>query len=145
VREVRRAIAQVSGKAGGYYGCLGAAKGACDNRVLVRRKLAEQVVICAVIERISRPAQVRYVLEQVAAEVGKLAEHVPENIRVKEAELGSEERRLSNFLDFIGEGRGSQALAKALVETERRVEALQEELEGLRRSRTKMFQLPPIE
>jgi hypothetical protein len=140
------AIAQVSGTACGYYGCLGAAKGACkNNRVLVRRKLAEQVVICAVIERISRPAQMRYVLEQVAAEVGKLAEHLPENIRVKEAELGSEERRLSNFLDFIGEGRGSQALAKALVETERRVEALREELEGLRRSRTKVFQLPPIE
>ena len=30
------AIAQVSGKAGGYYGCLGAAKKARDNRLLVR-------------------------------------------------------------------------------------------------------------
>jgi hypothetical protein len=28
----------------------------------------------------------------------------------------AEERRLANFLDFIGEGRGSQALAKALAE-----------------------------
>jgi len=139
------AIAQVSGKAGGYYGCLGAAKGACDNRVLVRRKLAEQIILGAVIEQISCPAQVSYVLEKVVAEVAKLSEHLPENIRVKETELGSEERRLSNFLDFIGEGRGSQALAKALVETERRVEALREELEGLRRSRTKVFQLPPIE
>jgi hypothetical protein len=41
-----------------------------------------------------------------------------QTIRVKEAELGAEERRLENFLDFIGEGRGSQALAKALVESE---------------------------
>ena len=100
------AIAQASGKAGGYHGCLGAARGACDNRVLVRRKLAEQIIIGAVIEQISQPAKVRYVLEQVAAEVVKLSEHLPENIRVKEAELGSEERRLANFLDFIGEGRG---------------------------------------
>jgi len=30
------AIAQVSGKSGGYYGCLGAAKGACENKMLVR-------------------------------------------------------------------------------------------------------------
>ena len=45
----------------------------------------------------------------------------------------AEERRLANFLDFIGEGRGSQALGEALVETERRVEALREELDGLRR------------
>lgn len=36
------ALAQVSGKAGGYYGCLGAAKGACDNKMLVRRRLAEK-------------------------------------------------------------------------------------------------------
>jgi hypothetical protein len=113
--------------------------------VLVRRKLAEQIILGAVIERISRPSQLSYVLERVAAEVAKLSEHLPENIRAKETELGSEERRLANFLEFIGEGRGSQALAKALVETERRVEALREELEGLRRSRMKVFQLPPIE
>lgn len=66
--------------------------------------------------------------------------HIPETVRTKQAELGAEERRLANFVDFIGEGRGSQALAKALVETERRVEALREELEGLRRSREKVFQ-----
>jgi hypothetical protein len=48
-------------------------------------------------------------------------------------------------LDFIGEGRGSHALAKALVEIERSVEGLREELDGLRRSREKMFQAPPVE
>src|SRR5262245_61396466 len=37
------AIAQVSGKSGGYYGCLSAAKGACSNRLLVKRTLAERV------------------------------------------------------------------------------------------------------
>ncbi len=36
-----------------------------------------------------------------------------------------------NFVDFIGEGRGSQALAKALVETERRVDVLSDEVEGV--------------
>jgi hypothetical protein len=30
-------IALVSGKSGGYDGCLGAAKGSCDNKMLVRR------------------------------------------------------------------------------------------------------------
>jgi hypothetical protein len=39
----------------------------------------------------------------------------------------------------------SQALANALVETERRVEALREELEALSRTREKVFQTPPIE
>lgn len=48
-------------------------------------------------------------------------------------------------VDFIGEGRGSQALAKALVETERRVDQLADEVAALRRSRTKIFRPPPIE
>jgi len=138
-------IAQVSGKAGGYYGCLGATKGACDNKMLVRRKLAETIVLKAVREQLERTEHIHYLLERVEAEVAKLYAHIPETTRTKEAELGAEERRLANFVDFIAEGRGSQALAKALLETERRVEALREELDGLRRSREKVFQAPPVE
>jgi hypothetical protein len=48
-------------------------------------------------------------------------------------------------VDFIGEGRGSRTLAQALVETERKVDALKDELEGLRRSHDKVFQAPPRE
>ncbi len=59
--------------------------------------------------------------------------------------MAAEERRLGHFVDFIGEGRGSRELGKALVETERRVDALRTELEGLRRSREKVFQAPPVE
>jgi hypothetical protein len=43
---------------------------------------------------------------------------VPQTIRAEESELISEERRLRSFVDFIGKGRGSQALANALIETE---------------------------
>jgi hypothetical protein len=35
----------VSGKNGGYYGCLAATKGACDNKTLVRRRLAEKIIL----------------------------------------------------------------------------------------------------
>jgi len=139
------AIAEVSGKGGGYYGCLGAVKGACQNRMLVRRKLAENILVNALKEQLSQTEHVRYLLKRVEAEVARLYAHVPEMIRLKETEVSAEERRLANFLDFVGEGRGSQALAKALVETERRVEALREELEGLRRSSEKVFEAPPVE
>ena len=96
-------------------------------------------------EQISSAEQINYVIERVEEEVHKLYAHVPETIRLKETEAEAEERRLANFVDFIGEGRGSQALAKALVETERRAEALREELAGLRRSGEKVFQAPPVE
>ncbi|MEA2159358.1 MAG: hypothetical protein QOD66_1738 [Solirubrobacteraceae bacterium] len=63
---------------------------------------------------------------------------------MKEAELGAEQRRLANFLDFIGEGRGSRALGNALVETERRVESLSADVEALTRSRERVFKAPPV-
>ncbi len=138
-------IAQVSGKGGGYYGCLGAVKGACDNKLLVRRRLVEEIILDAVRERLSDPRHIEYVLKRVETEVGRLYTHVPESIRLKETELTAEERRLANFVDFIGEGRGSRTLAQALLESERKVEALKEELESLRRCRGKVFQVPPIE
>ena len=138
-------IAQVSGKSGGYYGCLAATKGACDNKTLVRRTLAEKVIIGAIQEQIEDPDHIAYVLRRVEEEVAKLRSDLPDTLKLKEAELTAEQRRLANFVDFIGEGRGSQALAKALVETERRVEQLADEVEALRRGRDKIFRPPPIE
>lgn len=66
-------------------------------------------------------------------EIAKLRSDLPSALKLKEAELSAEQRRLANFVDFIGEGRGSQTLAKALVETERRVDALSDEVDSLRR------------
>jgi hypothetical protein len=47
-RSCGATIDEVSGKSGGYYGCLAATKGARDNRTLVRRTLAEKVILGAV-------------------------------------------------------------------------------------------------
>ena len=52
-------IAQVSGKSGGYYGCLAATKGACDNKTLVRRTLAKKVILEAIQEQIADPSTSR--------------------------------------------------------------------------------------
>jgi site-specific DNA recombinase len=138
-------IAQVSGKNGGYYGCLAATKGACDNKTLVRRTLAEKVILDAVKDKLADPEHIAYVLRRVGEEIANLRADLPDALKLKESELSAEERRLANFVDFIGEGRGSQALAKALVETERRVEMLADEVDLLRHSREKVFKAPPVE
>ncbi len=143
--ECGSAIGQVSGKGGGYYGCLGAMKGKCSNRIIVRRRLAEKAILAAVQDKLSTPESIRHVLERVEEEVRRLYSHVPETIRLKEKELAASKCRIANFVDFIGEGRGSQALTKALVETERRVAILEKELESLHRSSDKVFQAPPVE
>ncbi len=138
-------MAQVSGKSGGYYGCLAASKSACENRLLVRRSLAERLILAAVHDRLSDAAEVKRILTRVEEAVRDQRSDLPETIRLKEAELASEERRLANFIEFVGEGRGSRALGQALVETERRVEDLTEDLKRLRSTREKVFRAPPIE
>ena len=59
--------------------------------------------------------------------------------------MTAEQRRLSTFGDFIDERRGSRALTTALVDSERPVEVLSDEVEALRRSRDKVSRAPPIE
>jgi hypothetical protein len=118
-------------QSGGYYGYHGATKGACDNKTLVRRTLAEKVILGAIQEQIADADHIAYVLMRVEEEIAKMRSDLPETLKLKHAELTSEQRRLANFVDFIGEGRGSQALARALVEIERRVGQLADEVEAL--------------
>ena len=85
----------------------------------------------------------RLLLQRVEHEIAKLRSDLPDALRLKEAELAAEERRLADFVDFIGEGPVSQALAKALVETERCVDQLAEDVEAPRRSRGNIFRPLP--
>lgn len=79
-------IAQMSGKSGGYYGCLAATKGACDNKTLVRRTLADKVVNGAVQEQIADPEHIAYVLQRVEEEIAKLRSDLPDTLKLKLAE-----------------------------------------------------------
>ena len=65
-------IAQVSGKSGGYCGCLAATKGACENETPVRRTLAEKVILGAIQQQIADPEHIAYVLRRVELEIAKL-------------------------------------------------------------------------
>jgi len=138
------AVARVSGKSGGYYGCLGAARMKCDNRLLVRRALAERIILAAVREKLASAENLAYVLKRVEQEVARASSEAPESIRLKEADLEGEERRVANFVEFIGEGRGSRALADALIASEQRRDELKTELELVRRSQEAVSSIPPL-
>jgi Recombinase/Recombinase zinc beta ribbon domain len=139
------AMGQVSGKAGGYYGCLGGAKHACVNRLLVQRKLVERWVTTALRDRIAEPRLLASVLARVEKNVQQLMTHVPQQIKEKRVAKAAEERRVANFVEFIGDGKGTRALASALTEAERRVDTLREELDLLTSTAATVFQTPPLE
>jgi hypothetical protein len=58
---------------------------------------------------------------------------------------GQPERRVANFVEFIGDGKGTQALATALGEAERRLETLRAELNLLTDAASTVFETPPLE
>ena len=136
------AIAQVSGKSGGYYGCLAASKGACENRLLVRRTLCERLILTFLWDKLSPPENLQYVIKRVEEEIASCQSSLPDILRMKTTELEAEERRISNFIEFIAEGRGSQALAEALSVSEQRVQTLRAEVEQLKRTKRRAFKTP---
>jgi hypothetical protein len=140
-----RAMGQVSGKGSGYYGCLTATKNACDNKLLVPRRLAERRLLSTIQERLSDAQAIRYVLDRVKIEVMHLHAHLPEQIKLKRAALATGERRIANFIDFIGGGKGTRALGEALEQAEHAAQALRDELWALEATADTIFEPPPVE
>ena len=138
-------VGQVSGKGSGYYGCCAAVRGVCRNKLLVSRRITEKAVLAAIKERLNDPESVHYVLQRVEAEVARLHKHLPEEIALKRATLASEERRVANYIDFIGDGKGTRALGEALGAAEQKVAALRVELQAYEASAQSLFKTPPVE
>ncbi|MEO6027099.1 MAG: recombinase family protein, partial [Candidatus Binatia bacterium] len=138
-------IGQVSGKSGGYYGCLSAARRACGNRLLVRRGVAEAKLMEIVRAQICDAGRVHAVLEAVGREVQRLCADLPENLKLKRASLAAEERKIANFIDFIGDGKGTRALSQALGEAEQRATTLRDEIGVLDSASQNVFEAPPAE
>ena len=141
----RHAMGQVSGKGSGYYGCLAATKNACDNKLLVPRRLTERRLLSAVRERLDDAEAIRYVLERVKVEIARLHADLPDQIKLKRAALITEERRIANFIDFIGGGKGTRALGQTLEHAEQAAQALRNELSALDATVNAMFEPPPVE
>jgi len=139
------AVGRRSGKGGGYYGCINAGRGACDNKLIVRRTLTERVILTAVGEKLANTENLAYLLRRVEEKVKEMCSEVPETIRLKEVQLIAEQRRVDNFVSYIARGRSSEAVGRALEAAENRAKELAADLIALRASENKMFEAPPIE
>src|SRR5262249_13545083 len=67
-----------------------------------------------------------------------------ETVRLRSAELSTLERKIAKIVEYIGEGRGSRALAQALEAAEREASSLRAEIEELEQSRQLLFEAPPV-
>jgi hypothetical protein len=138
-------MGRVSGKASGYYGCLGAVRNACSNKLLVSRKITEKAILAAFQGRLDDTGSIRYVLEKVEAEVQRLQAHLPKEIELKQAALATEERRIANYIEFIGDGKATRGLGKALQAAEQKASTLRAQLNAYEASARALFKTPPVE
>jgi hypothetical protein len=118
------AIALVSGKGSGYYGCLNASRHACENKVLIGRKRLEDKFMATLNAEVLKPEVLDAVYQRVSKKVKKQFAHVPEELRLKRIELNRAETRVHNFVEFIASGRATPALADALAQAEQQVKEL---------------------
>ena len=128
-----RGIVLVSGKGGGYYSCSGGRLRACDNRLRVPRLRAEDIILASVRQRFLQPAVVRDLLKRVEAEVTKQSASAAGSVRQKTAECQQVRRRVARLVEFIARGRESPAVAAELADSERRLQVLESEIEGMKR------------
>ena len=109
------------------------------------RRITEKAVLTAVRERLSDPPSIHYLLRRVEAEVERLHADLPEEMELKRAALASEERRIANYIGFIGEGKGTRALGEALRAAEQKAGSLRAELQAYEASAQSLFKAPPVE
>ena len=137
------AIALVSGKGGGYYGCLNASRRSCENKVLISRKRLEDKFVAALNEAVLKPEVLAIVYERTAKKIKEQFAHVPEELRLKRIELNRAETRVHNFVEFVASGRATGALADALAQAEEQVKTLTADVTSMESAKEHVFTPPP--
>lgn len=137
------AIALVSGKASGYYGCLNASRHACENKVLIGRKRLEDKFLATLNSEVLKPEVLDAVYQRTAKKVQERFAHVPEELRLKRVELNRAETRVHNFVEFIASGRATAALGDALAQAEQQVKELTADVASMESAKGHAFAPPP--
>lgn len=137
------AIALVSGKGSGYYGCLNASRRSCENKVLIARKRLEDKFVAAINDEVLKPDVLAAVYERTAKKIKEHFAHVPEELRLKKVELNRAETRVHNLIEFIASGRATPGLADALAQAEEQVKRLSADVTSMESAKDHAFTPPP--
>ena len=139
------AIALVSVKGSGYYGCLNASRRSCENKVLISRKRLEERRSSPrwLNEEVLKPDVLDAVYERTAKKIKEHFSHVPEELRIKEIELNRAETRVHNLIEFIASGRATPGLADALAHAEEQVKTLTADVACMAAAKDHAFTPPP--
>ena len=140
--ECGGSMSLVSGKSGGYYGCLNAVRHTCTNAMLIARKKLEKQFIRALSQEIFSPNMLQLVFQKTAQKIAEQFAFLPNELRLKRMELQQTERRIHNFIECIAQGRTTNALTQALEKEETKATKLRWEVKSLKAASEQAFQPP---
>ena len=139
------AIVQVCGKSGGYYGCYNAKRKTCTNKLTIKRKRLESILLNALKENFLTAENVKYIFGKVEKTIAATLNEVPEEMKQKKSQMEKIQTELQNLLNFIKSGNFSKLVSDAIVDAENRQDKLQGEIKALDFQRTNAFKAPPKE
>jgi len=129
------AITVVSGGYGSpRYGCLRSWKNGretCSNRLTIRAKVADPVLLAGLRAELLRPETVQQITRALADELSRVIDQRPKLRKRAEESLREAQRRLENLIVAVEGGAGAASLLEAIKARETDVARLQAELDTL--------------
>ena len=95
------AIVQVCGKGGGYYGCYNAKRKTCTNKLTIRKKRIEELLLGNLKDVFLTPENLKYVYDNVEKEIARTMNQVPEELKLKRHQHEKVQAELQNLLSFV--------------------------------------------
>jgi site-specific DNA recombinase len=144
--ECGGAILTVSAKAGGYFGCINGARGACTNNIILKKSVAESMLL-AEVGKLIFSAETMPFQKNAEDLVAQMCANISDEISAKTAELIHAQKGVNLLLDFIV--RGTEQVTNAFKETlhdaEKKLTTLTTELKILEITKRKICDAPTEE
>ena len=103
----------------------------CSNRLTIRAKVADGVLVSGLRAELLRPETLRVVTESLAAALNAVIDERPKRREALERAIGDAERRLRHLVDAIEAGSGGPTIFQAIAGREAEIARLQAERDTL--------------
>jgi DNA invertase Pin-like site-specific DNA recombinase len=120
-------------------------RGTCDNRLGLREDVARRGVLDVLGEHLFQREGVAYLRERIAVELGRVSRAVDVEIDRVAKRLEETEAQVAKLVDFIADGRSSNAIARRLADLESGARDDAAKLEDLRRQAHAPIVLPEVD
>lgn len=117
----------VSGKSGGYFGCMNAHREAalpCSNSRTVKMALVETALVDFLRSQLDRPETYEYIAKKYNELMLSKSSDVPQKLAALESAMSETAKAISNYDKFIRSGTWSETIAKSLSDAEETLKRL---------------------